>query len=43
MFEIRHRNAPGNIQDLFQGISDIHSDPLFQINFIHKVLDPQFK
>ena len=25
MFEIRHRNAPGNIQDLFQDISDIHS------------------
>ena len=25
MFEKRHRNAPGNIQDLFQDISDIHS------------------
>ena len=25
MFEIRHRNAPGNIQDLFQDISDILS------------------
>ena len=25
MFEIRHRNAPENIQDLFQDISDIHS------------------
>ena len=25
MFEIRHRNAPGNIQGLFQDISDIHS------------------
>ena len=25
MFEIRHRNAPGNIQDFFQDISDIHS------------------
>ena len=25
MFEIRHRNAPGNIQDLFQDISNIHS------------------
>ena len=25
MFEIRHRNAPGNIQALFQDISDIHS------------------
>ena len=25
MFEIRHRNAPGNIQDLLQDISDIHS------------------
>jgi len=25
MFEIRHRNASGNIQDLFQDISDIHS------------------
>ena len=25
MFEIRHRNTPGNIQDLFQDISDIHS------------------
>ena len=25
MFEIRHNNAPGNIQDLFQDISDIHS------------------
>jgi len=25
MFEIRHRNAPGNIQDLFQDISGIHS------------------
>ena len=25
MFEIRHRNAPGNIQVLFQDISDIHS------------------
>ena len=25
MFEIRHRNVPGNIQDLFQDISDIHS------------------
>ena len=24
-FEIRHRNAPGNIQDLFQDISNIHS------------------
>ena len=24
MFEIRHRNAPGNIQALFQDISDIH-------------------
>ena len=25
MFEIRHTNAPSNIQDLFQDISDIHS------------------
>ena len=25
MFEIRHNNAPENIQDLFQDISDIHS------------------
>ena len=25
MFEMRHRNAPGNIQALFQDISDIHS------------------
>jgi len=25
MFETRHRNAPKNIQDLFQDISDIHS------------------
>ena len=25
MSEIRHSNAPGNIQDLFQDISDIHS------------------
>ena len=25
MFEIRLNNAPGNIQDLFQDISDIHS------------------
>ena len=25
MFEMRHNNAPGNIQDLFQDISDIHS------------------
>ena len=25
MFEIRHRNAPGNIQDLFQDISDMQS------------------
>ena len=25
MFEIRHSNAPGNIQDIFQDISDIHS------------------
>ena len=25
MFEIRHSNAPGNIQDLFQDISDIYS------------------
>ena len=25
LFEIRHRNAPGNIQDLFQDISDIYS------------------
>ena len=25
LFEIRHNNAPGNIQDLFQNISDIHS------------------
>ena len=25
MFEIRHSNAPGNTQDLFQAISDIHS------------------
>ena len=24
-FEIRYNNAPGNIQDLFQDISDIHS------------------
>ena len=24
MFEINHRNAPSNIQDLFQDISDIH-------------------
>ena len=24
-FEIRHSNAPGNIQDLFQDISDNHS------------------
>ena len=24
MFEIKHRNAPSNIQDLFQDISDIH-------------------
>ena len=26
MFEARNKNAPGNIQDLFQDISDIHSD-----------------
>ena len=25
MFEIRHRNVPGNIQDLFQDISDMQS------------------
>ena len=25
MFDIRHRNAPSSIQDLFQDISDIHS------------------
>ena len=25
MFEIRHSNAPGKIQDLYQDISDIHS------------------
>ena len=25
MFEIRHINAPGNIQNLFQDICDIHS------------------
>ena len=25
MFEISHRNAPSNIQDLFQDASDIHS------------------
>ena len=25
MFEIRHISAPGNIQDLFQDVSDIHS------------------
>ena len=25
MFEIRHTNAPSNIQDLFHDISDIHS------------------
>ena len=25
MFKIRHNNTPGNIQDLFQDISDIHS------------------
>ena len=25
MFQIRHRNVPGNIQALFQDISDIHS------------------
>ena len=25
MFEKGHRNAPGNIQDLFQDISKIHS------------------
>jgi hypothetical protein len=45
MFEIRHRNAPGNIQDLFQDISDILTilDPLSQITFTHKVLDSQFK
>ena len=24
MFEIKHRNAPSNIRDLFQDISDIH-------------------
>ena len=46
MFEIRHRNAPGAIQDLFQDISDIHFiilDHLFQMTFTHKVLDSQFK
>ena len=40
MFEIRHSNAPGNVQDLFQDISDITLiilDPLPQITFTHKV------
>ena len=46
MFEIKHRNGPGKIQDLFQDICDIHPiivDPLFQIIFKHKVVDSQFK
>ena len=47
MFEIRHRNAPGNIQDLFQDISDIHSyntrSPVLNNFYTHKVLDSQFK
>ena len=49
MFEIRHRNVPGNIQDLFQDISDIHSyntrssvSNNFYV-YTHKVLDSQFK
>ena len=45
MFEKRHRNAPGNIQDLFQDISKIHSyntRPLFQTIFIHKAPDSRF-
>jgi len=50
LFEIRHRNAPENIQDLFQDISDIHSYNTQSsvlntqsCNFTHKVLDSQFK
>ena len=46
MFEIRHRNAPGNIQDLFQDISNIHSYNTrycLKKTFTHKVLDSQFK
>ena len=46
MFEIRHTNAPSNIHDLFQDISDIHScntHPLTLITFTHKVPDSQFK
>ena len=48
MSEIRHSNAPGNIQDLFQDISDIHSydtrsSASALITFTHKVPDPQFK
>ena len=46
MFEIRHRNAPGNIQDLFQDILIFilrALDPLSQITFTHNVPDSQFK
>ena len=43
MFEIRHINAPGNIQDLFQDISDIHSYNTRSSAPNNKVLDSQFK
>ena len=46
MFEIRHNNAPGNIQDLFQDISDIHSyntRSSASNNFYTQVPDSQFK
>ena len=46
MFEIRHSNAPGNIQDLFQDISDIHSyntRSAASNNFYTQVPDSQFK
>ena len=46
MFEIRHSNAPGNIQDLFQDISDIHSSNTRSsalITFTHRLPDSQFK
>ena len=43
MFETRHRNAPSNIQDLFQDISDIHSHKTqFSVSndsFTHRVPD----
>ena len=46
MFEIRHRNAPGNIQDLFRDISDIlsfNTRSSVSNNFYTQSTDSQFK